>query len=139
HAINDRDILQQDYNDHVNEQILPVLPEYKKPSASERLMDEQLYHQQLYQRQLQLQQLKQQERLMSKNNTHTSSSHAARDYDIKRKLSAKQRDRREENNNNNNKPAPSQLTGQPGTVKQRVKEKKHAMKDSEVIAKLKTI
>lgn len=29
HAINDRDILQQDYNDHVNEQILPVLPEYK--------------------------------------------------------------------------------------------------------------
>lgn len=98
-----------------------------------------VYHQQLYQRQLQLQQLKQQERLMSKNSANTSSSHAARDYDIKRKLSAKQRDRREENNNNNNKPAPSQLTGQPGTVKQRVKEKKHAMKDSEVIAKLKTI
>ncbi|KAG1396868.1 hypothetical protein G6F60_009370 [Rhizopus arrhizus] len=136
HAANDRsDMMQElDYNDHINEQIIPILPEYKKPSSSERLKDEQLYQQQLYQRQLQLQQLKQQERLMSKPTNTAHSSHAARDYDIKRKLSAKQRERREEN-----KPAQSPLTGSPGTVKQRVKEKKHTMKDTEVIAKLRTI
>ncbi|KAG0171389.1 signal transducing kinase of the PAK [Apophysomyces sp. BC1034] len=64
-----------------------------------------------------------------------SKNHAARDYDIKRKLSAKQRDKRED------KPKEQgTLTGSPGTVKQRVpKERKSAMKDAEVIAKLKSI
>ena len=93
-----------------------------------------VYQQQLYQRQLQLQQLKQQERLISKPSNSISASHAARDYDIKKKLNTKQRERYDEN-----KSSPSQLTGSPGTVKQRVKEKKHVMKDTEVIAKLRAI
>ncbi|KAF7724030.1 signal transducing kinase of the PAK [Apophysomyces ossiformis] len=64
-----------------------------------------------------------------------SKSHAARDYDIKRKLSAKQRDKREERPKEQ-----GTLTGSPGTVKQRVpKERKSTMKDAEVIAKLKSI
>ncbi|KAG1048281.1 hypothetical protein G6F46_003925 [Rhizopus delemar] len=128
HAMNDRsDIMQQ--------QIIPILPEYKKkPASTERILDEQLYQQQLYQRQLQLQQLKQQERLISKPSNPINASHAARDYDIKKKLNTKQRERHDEN-----KSSPSQLTGSPGTVKQRVKEKKHVMKDTEVIAKLRAI
>ncbi|CAO3699924.1 unnamed protein product [Rhizopus stolonifer] len=115
-----------DYN-NMNEQILPTLPDYKKPSSTERQKEEQLYQQQLYQRQLQLQQLKQQKLLAA----NAPSSHPARDYDIKRKVSAKQRERKEDQ--------PPTLTGSPGTVKQRIKEKKHTMKDAEVVDKLRTI
>jgi p21-activated kinase 1 len=97
----------------------------------------QQYQQRLQQQQQQLQQ----ERLLYETSPKVSpSSHAARDYDIKRKLSAKQRERREEPNNGSSKLKPqSSLTGSPGTVKQRVKERKHTMKDAEVIAKLRTI
>lgn len=101
-----------------------------------------MYHQHLQQQQQyqqyqqRLQQQLQQERLLyeqqAQQKISPSSSHAARDYDIKRKLSAKQRERHDDN-------AKPTLTGQPGTVKQRVKERKHAMKDAEVIAKLRTI
>ncbi|KAI9258240.1 Pak2 protein [Sporodiniella umbellata] len=133
HASHDQ-IEQLDYNDDVDEQIIPILPECKKSSSSERQKEEQLYKQQLYQRQLQLQQLKQQEKLLSKPSTSAiQTSHAARDYDIKRKVSANQRERQDR------KPTQSPLTGSPGTVKQRVKEKKHAMKDAEVIERLRTI
>ncbi|CAO3662864.1 unnamed protein product [Rhizopus stolonifer] len=135
HTTNDHlDIAQQvDYNKQ-DRQNIPILPDCKKkPISAEKIMNEQLYQQQMYQKQLQLQQIKQQEKLMANTNKPTYSSHAARDYDIKRKVSAKQREKQD------NKPAQSQLTGSPGTVKQRVKEKKHTMKDSEVIAKLKTI
>ncbi|ORX50475.1 Pkinase-domain-containing protein [Hesseltinella vesiculosa] len=63
--------------------------------------------------------------------TQQGSPQSARDYDIKRKLSAKKREKKEE------KPS---LVASPGTVKQRVpKEKKTGMKDAEVIAKLQTI
>ncbi|KAI8065744.1 kinase-like domain-containing protein [Gongronella butleri] len=63
--------------------------------------------------------------------TQMGSPQSARDYDIKRKLSAKKREKKEE------KPS---LVASPGTVKTRVpKEKKSGMKDSEVIAKLQTI
>ncbi|CAO3625893.1 unnamed protein product [Mucor hiemalis] len=144
---------QQQYDDENSVENSPRLPEGKKPQ--ERL-DEQLYHQKLQQqqqlqqnqqyqqyqqRQLQLQQeqryrQQEQDRLMYGTSPKLSpSSHAARDYDIKRKLSNKQRERREENKP---KVQPS-LTGSPGTVKQRVKERKHTMKDAEVIAKLRTI
>lgn len=105
----------------------------------------QQYQQRLQQQQQQLQQKQQQqlqqERLLYENSPKLSpSSHAARDYDIKRKLSAKQRERREEPNNGSSKLKPqTSLTGSPGTVKQRVKERKHTMKDAEVIAKLRTI
>ena len=105
---------------------------------------QQLHDQQQYQqRQLQLQQeqrqRQEQERLLYGSPKLSPSSHAARDYDIKRKLSSKQRERREESNPPNKlKPQPS-LTGSPGTVKQRVKERKHTMKDAEVIAKLQSI
>ncbi|RCI05086.1 signal transducing kinase of the PAK [Rhizopus stolonifer] len=120
------------------------LPEYKKPSLSPQ---EQLYHLQQqkqqqyeqYQRQLQLQ--LQQERLLYE--SASPSSHAARDYDIKRKLSAKQRERQESPSLAQKSPPmmsqQSSLTGSPGTVKQRVKERKHQMKDAEVVAKLRTI
>jgi p21-activated kinase 1 len=65
--------------------------------------------------------------------THNGSPQSARDYDIKRKLSAKKRDKKED------KPKET-LTASPGTVKQRIpKEKKAGMKDSEVIAKLQSI
>ncbi|KAI9302843.1 kinase-like domain-containing protein, partial [Cunninghamella echinulata] len=65
--------------------------------------------------------------------TQNGSPQSARDYDIKRKLSAKKREKKDE------KPKES-LVASPGTVKQRVpKEKKTGMKDSEVIAKLQTI
>lgn len=65
--------------------------------------------------------------------THNGSPQSARDYDIKRKLSAKKRDKKED------KPKET-LTASPGTVKQRIpKEKKTGMKDSEVIAKLQSI
>ncbi|KAI7888167.1 protein kinase [Mucor mucedo] len=107
-------------------------------------LDEQLYHQHLQQQQQQQQyqqyqqrqlQLQQEHKLRLDQERLSPSSHAARDYDIKRKLSSKQRD---------NKPKPqlqqqNSLTGSPGTVKQRVKERKHTMKDAEVIAKLRTI
>jgi p21-activated kinase 1 len=110
-------------------------------------------YQQYQQRQLQLQQeqryRQEQERLLYGTSPKLSpSSHAARDYDIKRKLSAKQRERRDDNNNKPKSPQhqhqqqqqqSSSLTGSPGTVKQRVKERKHTMKDAEVIAKLRTI
>ncbi|OBZ83485.1 Serine/threonine-protein kinase SMU1 [Choanephora cucurbitarum] len=126
----------------------PLRPEHKKPTSSTQ---EQLYHIQQkqqqyeqYQRQLQLQ--LQQERLLYESASPTS--HAARDYDIKRKLSAKQRERHEDPSSPT-KPSiaaslpstqnTSALTGSPGTVKQRVKERKHQMKDAEVIAKLRTI
>ncbi|KAI8338840.1 kinase-like domain-containing protein [Blakeslea trispora] len=126
----------------------PLPSEYKKPTLSTQ---EQLYHIQQkqkqyeqYQRQLQLQ--IQQERLLYEN--ASPNSHAARDYDIKRKLSAKQRERQEDpspqTKPSTTAPLPSSqntsdLTGSPGTVKQRVKERKHQMKDAEVIAKLRTI
>jgi p21-activated kinase 1 len=120
-----------------------------------------VYHQHLQQQQQQYQKYQQrlqqhqqqlhQERLNYESSTSpkfSPSSHAARDYDIKRKLSAKQRDRREDqqpaqqqqqqHQQQKLKPQPS-LTGSPGTVKQRVKERKHTMKDAEVIAKLRTI
>lgn len=91
---------------------------------------QQQQYQQYQQRQLQLQQEQkyrlEQERL-------SPSSHAARDYDIQRKLSAKQRDHKPKLQHQHS------LTGSPGTVKQRVKERKHTMKDAEVIAKLRTI
>ncbi|SAL97794.1 hypothetical protein [Absidia glauca] len=65
--------------------------------------------------------------------THKGSPQSARDYDIRRKLSAKKRDKKDE------KPKET-LTASPGTVKQRVpKEKKTGMKDSEVVAKLQSI
>lgn len=93
---------------------------------------QQQQYQQYQQRQLQLQQ---EHKLRLDQERLSPSSHAARDYDIKRKLSSKQRD---------NKPKQqlqqqNSLTGSPGTVKQRVKERKHTMKDAEVIAKLRTI
>ncbi|KAI8144908.1 kinase-like domain-containing protein [Fennellomyces sp. T-0311] len=68
-----------------------------------------------------------------------TSPHPARDYDIKRKLSTKQR--RHENNEQQSQPSQqSPLVGSPGTVRQRPKERKsNAMKDAEVIAKLRTI
>ncbi|CAO0794358.1 unnamed protein product [Mucor circinelloides] len=136
------------------------LQEFKKQKSQERL-DEQLYHQHLQQQQQQYQKYQQrlqqhqqqlqQERLNYESSTSpklSPSSHAARDYDIKRKLSAKQRDRRDDQQQppaqqlptqqQKLKPQPS-LTGSPGTVKQRVKERKHTMKDAEVIAKLRTI
>lgn len=67
------------------------------------------------------------------------SSHAARDYDIKRKLSAKQR--RPENND---EPPRSPMGGGGGNVvgspvRQRPRERKPAMRDSEVIARLQAI
>lgn len=109
----------------------------------QKLQHQQQLQQQYQQRQLQLQQQEQryrqqqeQDRLMYGTSPKLSpSSHAARDYDIKRKLSNKQRERRDDNKP---KVQPS-LTGSPGTVKQRVKERKHTMKDAEVIAKLRTI
>ncbi|KAI8084712.1 Pak2 protein [Halteromyces radiatus] len=65
--------------------------------------------------------------------TQKGSPQSARDYDIKRKLSAKKREKKDD------KPKET-LTASPGTVKQRVpKEKKAGMKDSEVIAKLQSI
>lgn len=142
------------------------MQEFKKQKSQERL-DEQLYHQHLQQQQQQYQKYQQrlqqhqqqlqQERLNYESSTSpklSPSSHAARDYDIKRKLSAKQRDRREDHHQQQSpaaaqqlptqqqqklKPHQPSLTGSPGTVKQRVKERKHAMKDAEVIAKLRTI
>ncbi|KAF1803503.1 Pak2 protein [Mucor lusitanicus] len=144
------------------------MQEFKKQKSQERL-DEQLYHQHLQQQQQQYQKYQQrlqqhqqqlqQERLNYEASTSpklSPSSHAARDYDIKRKLSAKQRDRREDHHQQapaaaaaaqqlptqqqqKLKPHQPSLTGSPGTVKQRVKERKHAMKDAEVIAKLRTI
>jgi p21-activated kinase 1 len=111
---------------------------------------QQQYHQYQQQRQLQ-QQLEQQKYQQQQYNTSpklsSPSSHAARDYDIKRKLSAKQRERRQDEHPSQHKPSIKQqqqqpsgtLTGSPGTVKQRVKERKHTMKDAEVITKLRTI
>jgi p21-activated kinase 1 len=75
----------------------------------------------------------------------------ARDYDIKRKLSSRQpqqqqqqQQQQQHHHHQQQQPLPQKqqhekLTGSPGTVKQRVKERKHAMKDAEVIAKLRTI
>ncbi|CAO3642563.1 unnamed protein product [Mucor fragilis] len=141
------------------------MQELKKQKSQERL-DEQLYHQHLQQQQQQYQKYQQrlqqhqqqlqQERLNYESSTSpklSPSSHAARDYDIKRKLSAKQRDRRDDHQQQSPaaaaqqlptqqhklKPHQPSLTGSPGTVKQRVKERKHTMKDAEVIAKLRTI
>ncbi|KAI8883017.1 Pak2 protein [Backusella circina FSU 941] len=98
-----------------------------------RQQQQQQQLQQQQKQQQQLQQLQQQQYLHQE--PPKSPSHAARDYDIRRKLSAKQRERKEDNKP---QPAPS-LTGSPGTVKQRVKEKKHTMKDAEVVARLRTI
>ncbi|KAI9280786.1 protein kinase [Sporodiniella umbellata] len=113
----------------IDKPYVPMLPEYKKKTSSpEKVMKEQIYQQHMYQKQIQ----QQQERFVSETNHHPS-AHAARDYDIQRKVSAKQREKPEIRADQ------PQLTGSPGTVKQRVKEKKHTMKDSEVIAKLKTI
>ncbi|KAG1096748.1 hypothetical protein G6F42_018308 [Rhizopus arrhizus] len=117
----------------------------------QHLQQQQQQYQKYQQRLQQHQQQLQQERLNYESSTSpklSPSSHAARDYDIKRKLSAKQRDRRDDQQQppaqqlptqqQKLKPQPS-LTGSPGTVKQRVKERKHTMKDAEVIAKLRTI
>ncbi|KAI8976021.1 kinase-like domain-containing protein [Pilobolus umbonatus] len=105
--------------------------QHKQAQLQQRFHEEQ----QKYQLEYQKYQREQQEKLQSEMSPKLSpSSHAARDYDIKRKLSSKQRERREE------KPKQSPtLTGSPGTVKQRVKERRHTMKDAEVIAKLRTI
>ncbi|KAI9025287.1 kinase-like domain-containing protein [Phycomyces nitens] len=67
--------------------------------------------------------------------TSPSNSQPARDYDIKRKLSNKQREKKEEKTKIANT-----LTASPGTVKQRVpREPRTAMRDSQVISKLQTI
>ncbi|KAG2237441.1 hypothetical protein INT48_009570 [Thamnidium elegans] len=133
HAVIEEDDEEEEYND-----------EEQTTKKQERL-DEQLYHQHLQQQQQQQQkqqyqqyqqrqlQLQQEQKYRQEQERLSPSSHAARDYDIQRKLSSKQRD---------NKPKLQQqhsLTGSPGTVKQRVKERKHTMKDAEVIAKLRTI
>ncbi|CEP18364.1 hypothetical protein [Parasitella parasitica] len=187
HALNEQDNILSKLNtppqydddeyDDLHNESHSKMQEFKKQKSQERL-DEQLYQQHIQQQQQQYQQYQQrlqqhqqqlhQERMNyeSSNSPRLSpSSHAARDYDIKRKLSAKQRDRRDDQQQPTHhyqqqqqqqqqqqhhhhqqqqqtqhklKPQPS-LTGSPGTVKQRVKERKHAMKDAEVIAKLRTI
>ncbi|KAI8883978.1 Pkinase-domain-containing protein [Backusella circina FSU 941] len=87
----------------------------------------------------------------------------ARDYDIKRKLSSRQPQQQQQQlqlqqqeiqqkklqqqklqqqklqQQQQQQQQHEKLTGSPGTVKQRVKERKSAMKDAEVVAKLRTI
>ncbi|KAI9316787.1 kinase-like domain-containing protein [Dichotomocladium elegans] len=71
------------------------------------------------------------------------SSHAARDYDIKHKLSTKHRRQDSEHQHQQQQVQNHQggpLTGSPGTVRQRPKERKSTgMRDAEVIAKLRAI
>jgi p21-activated kinase 1 len=107
---------------------------YHQQQLLQQQYERQMEKLQQQQEQLRQQQQQQQQQLQQQYLQHEQPSHAARDYDIRHKLSAKQRERKDDKP----QPAPS-LTGSPGTVKQRVKEKKHTMKDAEVIARLKTI
>ncbi|KAL0093533.1 Pak2 protein [Phycomyces blakesleeanus] len=69
-----------------------------------------------------------------------SNSQPARDYDIKRKLSNKQREKKEDKTKIGATTTTTTLTASPGTVKQRVpREPRTAMRDSQVISKLQTI
>ncbi|KAI7907370.1 protein kinase [Cokeromyces recurvatus] len=138
---------EEEIEDELERDTLPTLQE---KSNMQGKVDDQTHQQHMqrqtpeflvYQQRLQrirLQQQKEQERLAHEQfKSSTPNPHAARDYDIKRKLSSKRRD------NKHTQPKlvmPKQsLTGSPGTVKQRVRERRHTMRDEEVIAKLRSI
>ncbi|KAI9485796.1 MAG: protein kinase [Benjaminiella poitrasii] len=123
--------------------ILTKTPPMKKldPEVFQRHLDAQppefhIFREQLLKQKEELR-LEQERLALERAQKTPPTSHAARDYDIKRKLSTKQR---------KDKPSPSTpmlsqplSAKSPGAVHQRVRERKHAMRDEEVIERLRAI